>query len=356
MAAERIYICHTFYHVYISHLKELALEDRAGGADIMLSSMSTDFGQLGSRIEKEYLFEKVIAFDEKREDFFPELAPLRRPGGGFLGHLWKRMRFTREYARLEAPYVPVDLRAYKQVYVFCDSDPIGYYLNQNRIYYHALEDGLDCLVHLDAARYDNRGHFWLKAFLSKYLNLLFVQNGYGRYCLDMEVNSIGAISHACKYYKEVPRRPLEQRLGREERELLLRVFVEDQAALEDLLRQEQGEERRILILTEPLCDLDTRRRIFGDLIEAYAAEGRVFLKGHPRDALDYRQAFPHIPQIPSAVPMEVLNLLPGCSFHKAVGVLTQMGGIGFAREVCYLGADFLDKYEEPSIHRQNEYI
>ena len=63
---------------------------------------------------------------------------------------------------------------YKDIYVYCDSDPIGYYLNQNHIRYHAVEDGLNCLKNFDAARYDNRGHFKIKAFLSMYLNLIFV--------------------------------------------------------------------------------------------------------------------------------------------------------------------------------------
>ncbi|MBR5360684.1 MAG: hypothetical protein IK123_07325 [Lachnospiraceae bacterium] len=50
---DRIYICHTYYHVYISVLKELNLpkEDR-GKASLMLSTMSTEFGDLRSRAEK----------------------------------------------------------------------------------------------------------------------------------------------------------------------------------------------------------------------------------------------------------------------------------------------------------------
>ena len=84
--------------------------------------------------------------------------------------------------------MPVDFRNYRDIYVFCDSDPIGYYLNWKKIPYHALEDGLDCIYYYDTARYDNRGHFRLKAFLAS-LNLIFIQNGYSKYCVDMEVNN-----------------------------------------------------------------------------------------------------------------------------------------------------------------------
>ena len=165
---ERIYVCHTYYHVYVTFLKELALPvEKRGQATLVLSKMSNNFETLGSRVERTGLFEQVITFDEKREDFFPELVKLRTAGKGFLMHLWNRIRFTRLYAKLEEPYVPVDFREYGDVYVYCDSDPIGYYLNQKKIPYHALEDGLNCLKNYDAARYDNRGHFQLKVFLSR---------------------------------------------------------------------------------------------------------------------------------------------------------------------------------------------
>ena len=196
---DRIYVCHTYYHVYVSFLKELNLpREKRGQATLVLSRMSIDFEQLKDRVEATGLFEKVIEFDEKGEDFFPELAKYRKEKGNIVLNMLARIRFTRRYARLEAPFVPVDFKEYKDIYVFCDSDPIGYYLNQNKIHYHALEDGLNCLKNFDAARYDNRGHFGLKAFMSSKLNLIFVQNGYGKYCLDMEVNDISAIAHPCQ--------------------------------------------------------------------------------------------------------------------------------------------------------------
>ena len=45
---KRAYVCHTFYHVFITILKELNLpEDKRGEADILLSKMSNDFGDIG---------------------------------------------------------------------------------------------------------------------------------------------------------------------------------------------------------------------------------------------------------------------------------------------------------------------
>lgn len=353
----RIYVCHTYYHVYVTFLKELALpREEQGKAELALSTMSIDFEKLKERVEKTGLFQRVYLFEEKREDFFPQLAKWRKGTGSFLGNLYYRIRFTKQYAKLEAPYVPVDFREYRDIYVYCDSDPIGYFLNQNRIHYHAVEDGLNCVKNFDAARYDNRGHFRLKAFLSKKLNLIFVQNGYGKYCIDMEVNDIAAIRRPCPYYIEQPRQALTDRLDERDRDLILTAFVRDKETLTRQLR-ESGEVRdKILILTDPLCTLDIRERIFRDIIRMYEREGAIFIKPHPRDELDYRKLFSEYPQFDATVPMEVLGFFPGVHFRKVVGVFTEMKAIRFADEVVRLGADFMDAYEEPQIHRQNEQI
>ena len=54
--------------------------------------------------------------------------------------------------------------------------------------------------------------------------------------------------------------------------------------------------------------------------------------------------------------MEVLNFFPGLRFKKVVAVLTEIKAIKFADEMVRLGEDFMDAYEDPLIHRQNEQI
>ncbi|MCX4305184.1 MAG: glycosyltransferase family 52 [Acetatifactor sp.] len=354
---QRIYVCHTYYHVYITFLKELSLsEKQRGQATLVLSKLSIDFENLKERVERTGLFEEVIEFDEKREDYFPELAEYRKDTGSFFGNLKNRIRFTRRYAELEAPYVPVDFREYQDIYVYCDSDPIGYYLNRNRIYYHAVEDGLNCLKNADIARYDNRGYFRLKVILSMYFNLIFVQNGYGKYCLDMEVNDISAIRYPCPRYIQQSRQELVDGLTEEDKQIILQAFIRDKERLERQIADCGSVGNKILILTDPVCTLEVRERIFRDIIAKYESEGTIFLKPHPRDGLDYRRLFPEYPQFDATVPMEMLNFFPGLRFKKAVAVLTEIKAIQFADEVVRLGEDFMDAYEDPMIHRQNEQI
>lgn len=353
----RIYICHTYYHVYVTFLKELNLPSaQRGQATLVLSSLSIDFENLKERVESTGLFQEVIEFDEKRDDFFPELAKYKKNGGNILINMWRRIRFTKLYAKLEAPFVPVDFRQYKDIYVYCDSDPIGYYLNRNKIRYHALEDGLNCLKNYDAARYDNRGLFPVKAFMSEKLNLIFIQNGYGKYCMDMEVNDISLLKYKYKKYIQVSRQRLVEHLNQDDKNLILKAFIRNMDRLREQIEESSRLGDKILILTDPLCTLEVREKIFRDIINMYEREGTVFLKPHPRDILDYGALFPEYPQFDATVPMEMLNFIPGLRFKKAVAVLTEIGAIRFAEETVRLGEDFMDKYEDPLVHRQNEQI
>lgn len=353
---KRIYICHTFYHVYIACLKELNLPtDERGKADLLLSTLSNDFGDLKERADRSGLFGLVLPYEEKKEEFFPELAKYHKDRGNLLVNMLARIRFTKLFGRAQAEFVPVDLKEYGDIYVFCDSDPIGYYLNAYKIPYHALEDGLDCIRYYDTARYDNRGHFGLKAWMAS-KNLIFIQNGYAKYCMDMEVNDISVLPYPCPKYIEKPRKELTDGLSEEQKRILVSVFMEHLDRLESQLAQCPADAPRALILTEPLCDLETRERIFKDIIEEYCKDCVVLLKPHPRDVLDYKRLFAEHIVIEGRFPMEILNFIPGLCFDKVISVFTVPDAITFAKEKIFLGEDFMDRYEEPQIHRQNEAI
>ncbi len=323
----------------------------------MLSVMSNDFGCLQDRARRCGLFEEVHMFDEQEDVNFPEVMKYHTDRGNLLLNMLARIKYTKLLGKMQQAYVPVDFKEYKDVFVFCDSDPIGYYLSYKKIPYHALEDGLDCISTYDTARYDNRGHFKLKAFLAS-LNLIFIQNGWAKYCLDMEVNDLSALPYPCPKYVEKPRRELTEGLGEAEKETLVRLFIENMDEIQKKL--DTGGKNKVLLLTEPLCGLDVRERIFRDCIEQYGKldgeESVVLIKPHPRDALDYRKAFPEYIVLDGRFPMEVLNYIKGLRFRRVISVFTVVHAIQFAEEIVYLGEDFMDQYEPPEMHRQNEMI
>lgn len=352
----RIYVCHTYYHVYVSILKEFCLpKAEQGKATLVLSKLSTDFETLKERVAAVGMFAEIYEYNEKRQDEYPELAKYCVEGKNIVVNMIRRIIMTKKFGKLCERDIPVDFAKYQDIYVYCDIDPIGYYLNWKHIPYHAMEDGLNCLKNFNMARYDNRGFFWLKAFLSSKLNLIFVQDGYGKYCIDMEVNDLSVIQHPYHKYVEVSRQKMVDRLTPEEKDILLRVFVRDLDGIKSQIKEGVGRDK-IMILTEPLCDLKTRERLFRDLAEKYEKEGQVYIKPHPRDILDYEKLFAEYPQFDATMPMEMLNFFDGFRIKKIVSVFTELDEIKFADEKIRLGPDFMDEYEPHEMHNQTEVI
>jgi hypothetical protein len=351
----RVYICHTYYHAYIAVVKELvARQGESGKADIVLSTMSNDFGNLKERLEKAEIFDRVYIYHEQPDTSSQEVMSYHRDRGNIIANLLQRITYTRLLGQLQEDYVPTDLSAYRDVYVFCDSDPIGYYLNYKKIRYHAVEDGLNSGRLDDQARNANRGAWPLKRAMAK-MGLIFIESGYSRYCIDYEVNDISANHKPPKNVVEISRKGLNDRLTPEDHRVLVDIFLPNRDhVIRQLLGDGEGKAAQVMILTEPLCEMDVRKKLFGDIIDMYKKDHRVIIKPHPRDTLDYEKEFPEVTVIREKFPMEVLGDVEGFQVDKVVSVITQMDNVYFAGEIEYLGLDFLDRYEDPGIHRKTE--
>lgn len=349
---KRAYICHTYYHVYVALLKELNRgKSHYGEATLILSTMSNNFGNLDKRAIASGVFENVLMMEEKEDICFPEVMKYHQDKGNLFLNLLQRIKYTKMLGKAQEPYIPVDLKSFDDVYVFCDSDPIGYYLNYKKIKYHALEDGLNSVLLDDQARNSNRGAFGLKCFMAR-LGLIFIENGYSRYCIDFIVNDLKANPNPPKNIREESFDSMFDRLSEEDHDIIVNIFLENPAPLCRTLDAGNYEKPCVMILTEPLCELDVRKQLFGDIVKKYDNEYTVIIKPHPRDLLDYEKEFPDSVVIRDRFPMEVMNNIKGLRVAKLISVITQVNGIRFADKIEYLGLDFLDIYEEPSVHRQ----
>lgn len=359
----RIYVCHTYYHAYVALLKEMKLQREAMAeckyyqkADIALSQLSTNFESLPQRIENTGFFNEVIELEEKREEFFPELAKYRKNYNSIVRHMINRMIFTKKLPKCEEPYLSkVDFASYDDIYVFCDSDPIGYYLNYKKIYYHAVEDGLNCLKNLDDAYVANQGHFKLKTWFSRH-NLIFIMNGWGKYCIDMEINDRSVVPTDCPGFVEEPRKPLQNSLTHQQKKIMLKAFIENADALLEQMKPSGENEEFIMFLTEPHpLDEKARAQVCLDIVEKYGKGYRVLIKPHPRDMIDYVSLCPDCIVLRGKFPIEVLNFMEGIHVKKAISIVTTaMDQMEFVDEKINLGASFWDAYEAPELHAFNK--
>lgn len=349
---KRVYICHTYYHLYIAVVRELVLgKEHYCEADLVLSTMSNNFEDIDERIRREEIFNEVFFFHERWNQDDPEIIKYKRDRGNVFLNLLQRLKYTKIMGRLQEGAVPVDLKQYDDVFVFCDSDPIGYYLNYKKIRYHALEDGLNSGRLDNQAKNSNLGMFKFKCLMAK-MGLIFIECGYSKYCIDYVVNDISMNIDPPPNIVEWRCNEKYDMLTEEDHRRLVRIFLKNADEVCERLSTKEGELPFAMILTEPLCDLETRERIFGDLVKEYRENYRIIIKPHPRDELDYAGKYPETYVLRERFPMEVFNDIPGFKVGKLISVITQVDNIRFAKEIDYLGLDFLDKYEDPSVHRK----
>jgi len=351
---KRVYICHTYYHEYVAFLREMNLgREHFGEATLILSTMSNDFGDMKTRVEESGVFKDVYFFDEKEDVTSKEVMKYHQDKGNIISNLLQRIKYTKMLGKLQESYVPVDLGAYDDVYLFCDSDPIGYYLNYKKIKYHALEDACNTGIIDNQAMLANLGAWPVKKILAK-LGLIFIECGYSRYCIDYIVNDISKNFNPPKNIVECPFDSLYDKISKEDHDILAKVFLPDAEEVKRMLEEKAVDRPCVMLLTEPLCSLDIRKQMFTDLIEKYQKEYTVIIKPHPRDELDYVKEFPDSIVIRGRFPMEVFNDINGLVVEKLISVITQVDTIRFAKSIEYLGMDFLDIYEDPAIHRKQE--
>ena len=351
---KRVYICHTFYHAYVAIMKELNLgKEHYKEATLILSTMSNDFGTMKDRVEKTGVFKDTFFFEEKEDVTSQEVMAYHKDKGNIILNLIQRIKYTKLLGRLQEEHIPVDLADYDDIYVFCDSDPIGYYLNYRKLRYHALEDGLNSGKLDNQAMLSNQGAWPLKKLMAK-LGLIFIESGYSRYCIDYEVNDISANYMPPGNIIECSFESMWNKLSSDDHDLLAYIFIEDLNELKNDISGLDSSKPVAMILTEPLCEDDVRIRLFGDIIDEYKSEYNIIVKPHPRDHVDYKGQFGGIVVLKGRFPMEVINDIEGLKVDKLISVITQIDNVRFAREKVYLGLDFLDKYEEPSVHRKME--
>lgn len=341
----RLYICHTYYHVYVSILKEMVAQK--GGKEkgsILLSALSTDFTDLDKRLRRSGIFFDVQILNECHPNNFNESFPEALGVGNWLQKLRARRKFYKYLVKNEGSYIHIDFSRYQEIYVFCDSDPIGYYLNAKHIPYISVEDGNNSGKY-NSVVIANQGFFFLKRFLAK-CNYLFMQDGYSKYSKGYEVNCAQGLKKRGRKIIELPRNALIEQLSQAEKEVLYNVFK-----CWDSYKIEKNDKKHLLLLTQPLCTEENRALMYRKILNEFKQDYNILIKPHPIDKVDYEKHFSDCTVLKGKFPIEIFNIYCEFNIEKIVTVYsTSLDDLTFAKEKISLGIDILDEFEDPDLH------
>lgn len=343
----RIYVCHTYYNVFVTLLKELNYQKTENDkGTIALSVISTDFKDLKIRLEKFGIFEKVIELNEihpynftekfKYDDIKGVYNPFRIFANWVL-----RWRYI---AKQTEKYINIDFTTYKHIFVYCDSDPIGMYLNYKKIRYTAVEDGLEsCRIN----KLENYVKLLrLKILLSK-LGIMFMSDGHSKYAGELEVNDENGIYSYGRKVFGVSRSKLLENLNKKDKEIIYDIFYSGAS-----VKKFFNDKKNAMLLTGQLCSSENSFNIYRDIIKSYCEGYNVYIKPHPIDNGDYENEFPNCIVLERFFPVEIFNIKCDLEIEKLISVTSVLDQHKFAKEKIRLGISFLNQYSYPDLLNQ----
>lgn len=322
-----LYICSTLFHVYVATQKVIVSGE---GAAIWLDTSIPGYDALSQRLRESCVFRSVQVI-QREQALYSDMR-----------HIIPRRVLSRLSVR-ELDAILGTAGSVDRVYVFNDTDWFGWYLNDRKIYYHLLEDGMDCFKYFDQnASMMERG--LLKRATIAIFGVTYTM-AQSKYCIDVELNdSKDLATHIDKPVIELQKTELRERTIRVGAQPLFKVFpIPDADSLMD----------GVLILTLPSDrngkgEVITEKYLPGHMSQTEFCKKAIekfpghqcFIKPHPRDTTDYRGVLSNEFIIPREIPAEMFSYVDGLHMYAAVTIIsTALAAIDFVEKKYALSAE-----------------
>ena len=322
---KNIYICHTVYHLLISIIKGIVNGEKN---DILIYKTLPNSMYFIHRMEELKIFNKIILFDCDDSEFSDMCIIANNPIRKYKDGL-KRLRKKYDFTCLDD----------RNIYIFNDNSIVGAYLQMTKKKYRIIEDGLDCYKQIHKV---HRFYFGRYVRIKKLFGLGLYSFGSSKYVQSIEINDKMGIDLPVKNkFIEVPRKELFERLTEEQKELILKIFLPK----DDIIKEIKG--NSTLVITQPLffdklVDSEEKQiRIYEDIVQNYSI-GKVIIKPHPRDTLNYEKYFKGCVVIKEKyIPLEILNFISGLKIKRTVTAFsTAIQAIDYCDEKICLGMEW----------------
>lgn len=268
----KLYICSTYYHVYITLLKQFASPFEG---DLIICDDLPTGGTLASNIRATNMFHNVWFIKQS------ELPPVRSKN--VIDYLFFKHNRRSKILRTMLPF---SVHNYEDIYIYHDGIPLGTYLNDERVPYHLIEDSLNFYQYVYQS---SQAHFLpphnLVYWIRRFFNAGYFPLGFSPFLLDIEVNNRSNLQIPSRKVIEYPRSRLEQ------------ISIAQIQLLYDLFGFSFGTINNTdcaIILTQPLfqdgiCSSEEKQYlIYQELSNYLQKKGyHIFLKPHPRDICSY---------------------------------------------------------------------
>ena len=324
---KKLYICLSYYHVYIALLK--CLNDKKSICDIVICDSINDYKKLFININNSKIFDKVFLFEEKKLNISKRT---------FLQKVFGKSDLKKQ---IEKSFY-LDFNIYKEVYIFNDCSRIGQYLKVSNVKYHLLEDGRNFRnIIKNVLKFSFKDKILI--LIKKIINHYDLPYGMSRNVIDIEVTVKENVDLPKNKLIEFDNNQLLNSISKLDKKKIYDIFIEDSFII-------KSNRKKCLILTQPyfhfnLANINEQIKLYKYIIANYGENCDIYIKPHPRDNLNYEQYFDNIFIIDKNFPIEIINFNDKLYFEIAISITsTSLDSLQNVNKKILLGEVWINDY------------
>ena len=326
-----IYICTTYYHLYIALAKILTSEEIS---DIALTHYIPDHEHVLSNLKKNTLISNVYDIP-----YIEEYKPKNRLDRILNFHKMNKISIEQQ--------LPFDITVYGEIYIFHDDTCFAHYLKEKKISYYLSEDALDSFKIIDQTKFSYmiQDRDSIKYFIRKILNYGYFYFSESPCVISIEVNDTNGI--------KIPRNRV---IMHSRSELFAKLTKKNYAYIQSIfngknIRYSLAGNLKVLIVTQPLFidgmvnSMEQQIKIYNKVIKEFQDKKyTVYLKPHPRDDCQYSKCLEQKNIFNKNIPLEILGIDEKFKFDIAISInSTALHSTQIARNIVLLGLEYIDK-------------
>lgn len=302
----QVFVCGTYFHVYISMLKHLYREDSNSKSLLILNDHTPDIEKIIPALKENGFFDHYLFIPFRKIE-----REIKR------NNKWADKIFFRNKTMFKAVEEGSDINQY--VPFIQQSQFNFFYLWGYPSAYFALRypDNYARIIEDGARNYILRTSK-IKYFKRKYLLKTYIGDGFDNAIKEIQLQYPEQLDPRLRHKgTTLEFRKMQDNLSAEDNLRILNVFMQDQVMCFD-------DHKKLLIITQPLSEdnLITEQykiSLYAAMIDEYARDHQVYIKPHPREKTNYKEQLGHnFIEIPRAFPLEMFDLMQNIIFDKGV--------------------------------------
>lgn len=303
----QVYVCGTYFHIYLSILKIVFSTNKQAKNLIVINDRTPGIERIFKPLAESGYFDCVVPV--------PFVSISKKINKSrFLARVVNRNKNVIQFVEAHSEIQKYDSfikNAEINLFSNLGLSPAYFLLRYKKNFFRMIEDG--------EGNYISRiGRF--QAFKRKYILNTVIGEGHDKAVREIEVQFPEKLnSRILKKGKRLELKKMEQALSPENLDAILSIFM---GGMEINV---EGK-KKVLLITQPLSEdghMNEAQKIklYNTMLEPFANDYTVFVKGHPRELTDYRGRLNHdFTMIPQGFPLEMFDLLKGIHFEVGLTV------------------------------------